>query len=465
MDSHISDKHIHDGHRSRMKAKLAEHGQSVFDTYELLEMLLYLVVPFKDTNPLAKRLLAACGSLDGVLKAPREQLLAVNGVGNRVCDLLSDVNELSEILGSELLPEGAVMSSFDEITEHLLRHYKEKTDYTVAMMTFDNNMNHIATLDVARCDYESSAVVPSLFIEPAIKQQAAVVITAHNHPFGPACPSQGDRATNTLVRSSLDAVGIVHLEHYVISGEYYCSISENKIPALYQTPAVQAYLDGKRGHESGRVEYRPEAVRYNVIDFELFAKIIGYACKNGNPEEVAHKLLTRYLTIENVLCTDISALEELSDRNVAAALKLCAYICSRRVTDLFAFGVRHTEASVADYLKALYIGEPEETVYAILFDREDRVLGCKLISRGTGSGSELLPRKLIQLAVSFGASSVAIAHNHPMGTPTPSREDVNMTANLESILLLSGLGFAYHVVVAGQAAEMVKGSNLRGTDR
>ena len=56
----VEDKQIHLGHRGRMYEKLATFGCEVFNTYELLEMLLYSVVPYKDTNPIAKRLLKVC---------------------------------------------------------------------------------------------------------------------------------------------------------------------------------------------------------------------------------------------------------------------------------------------------------------------------------------------------------------------------------------------------------------------
>ena len=60
---YIEDKDIHKGHRARMRSKLESYGPRIFDTYELLEMLLYYVIPYRDTNPIAKRLLAAFGSL------------------------------------------------------------------------------------------------------------------------------------------------------------------------------------------------------------------------------------------------------------------------------------------------------------------------------------------------------------------------------------------------------------------
>ena len=57
----IPDEKMHVGHRGRMRDKLMTHGARIFDTYELLEMLLYYTIPYKDTNPIAKRLLSEFG--------------------------------------------------------------------------------------------------------------------------------------------------------------------------------------------------------------------------------------------------------------------------------------------------------------------------------------------------------------------------------------------------------------------
>ena len=103
MENYIDDSRIHEGHRSRMRAKLLTHGQRIFDTYELLEMLLYHMIPYKDTNPLSKRLLAAFGSLEGVLSASREELAACLGIGERTADFLTAVGTLGDIIGAEIL--------------------------------------------------------------------------------------------------------------------------------------------------------------------------------------------------------------------------------------------------------------------------------------------------------------------------------------------------------------------------
>ena len=94
----ILDKDIHKGHRARMRSKLASYGPRIFDTYELLEMLLYYVIPVRDTNPVAKRLLAEFGDLDGVLSASMEELMAVDGIGAAAASYLITVGALPAIL-------------------------------------------------------------------------------------------------------------------------------------------------------------------------------------------------------------------------------------------------------------------------------------------------------------------------------------------------------------------------------
>ena len=62
---------IHKGHRQRMRDKLLTYGSKVMQSYELLEMLLFYVIPYKNTNPTAKRLILKFGSLVSNCKLQR----------------------------------------------------------------------------------------------------------------------------------------------------------------------------------------------------------------------------------------------------------------------------------------------------------------------------------------------------------------------------------------------------------
>ena len=74
-------KHEHYGHRSRIRDRVKKEGLDNFQDYQVLEYALSFVIPYKDTNPLAHRLINKFGSLAGVLEADEEQLKEMDGMG------------------------------------------------------------------------------------------------------------------------------------------------------------------------------------------------------------------------------------------------------------------------------------------------------------------------------------------------------------------------------------------------
>ena len=80
---------IHAGHRQRMRQKIFATGVSGMADHEIIEFLLFYAIPKRDVNPLAHRLLDAFGSLSRVLSASTEEILAVEGAGVRVAQVLT----------------------------------------------------------------------------------------------------------------------------------------------------------------------------------------------------------------------------------------------------------------------------------------------------------------------------------------------------------------------------------------
>ena len=62
------------GHRGRMRARLLAHGPDGLADYEVLETLLFLSIPRRDTKPVAKDLLSRFGDLLRTLSAPPPSL-------------------------------------------------------------------------------------------------------------------------------------------------------------------------------------------------------------------------------------------------------------------------------------------------------------------------------------------------------------------------------------------------------
>ena len=468
MEKFISDDRIHEGHRSRMRAKLLAHGQHIFDTYELLEMLLYTVVPYKDTNPISKRLLMAFGGLDGVFSAEKENLMQVNGIGERAAVFLNTVGRLSSVIGAEILPEKSLgFENYQSVGEHLVKYFSKSENKQVVAIFLDSAMRPIGVKKLYDLDFESGGVKARPFVDEAIRRRAAVVITAHNHPFGPFYPTPGDRETNTMVTNSLTMAGVVHAEHYIVSGEKYAGIGslKNFVPQLSQTPALSEFIE-ERDRLSG-VLLKVSSVSPEDSDWELdlfsqhhsdsldyLRQLLVYSV-GGRADDVAITLLSKYLTIENVFTASVGELTALCGEKCAFYLKILAYITARRETEKFKLGRRHSKAEIADHLKALFLGESVEKTYLVCFDGQGRTIGINLLGEGTVNSSEILPRKAIELALNSSAGAVSLAHNHPFGTTRPSSDDLNLTKHIMALFATCDIDLLDHYIVAGQLCDTV----------
>ncbi|GLS34601.1 hypothetical protein GCM10010869_01890 [Mesorhizobium tianshanense] len=69
------------GHRDRLRQRFATAGSDALPDYELLELLLFRLIPRADTKPVAKALLTRFGTLAEVLGAPVARLEEVKGIG------------------------------------------------------------------------------------------------------------------------------------------------------------------------------------------------------------------------------------------------------------------------------------------------------------------------------------------------------------------------------------------------
>ena len=466
-NSDIADSEIHSGHRGRMREKLLAHGARIFDTYELLEMLLYHSIPYKDTNPIAKRLLHRFGGLDGVFMASRSELCEVNGIGERTAVLIELVGELSTVIGAEILPpRSSDFSDYSSAGKNFVEYFSELSESRTVAAFLDNSMNLIALEELFALDFSSGGVKAKPFIDMAIKHRASVVITAHNHPFGPFYPSDGDRASGEMLSDALSRVGILHAEHYLICGSAYAGISapRNFIGRFSQTTRASEFYDSKL-RSIGEVKcdgvvmtdignaFQGSVKNYNVRDLPYFTDLLRYATKKA--EGAALDIIKRFRTIEGAITAHCSEIERLADKNTACFIKLLGYLTARRCEDKFLVGTRYNEAEIADYLKAKFLGQSSEQVYLLSFDEKGAFLKVDFVCEGTVNVADVLPRRILAFAVMGGAHSVSLAHNHPFGTPIPSSDDISLTANLCTVLTSAEIKLKSHFVVAGQLCNVI----------
>ena len=233
------DSRLHTGHRQRMREKLLGFGSEVMESHELLEMLLFYVIPYKNTNPIAKRLILEFGSLEKVFAATKEELCRVNGVGEGVAEFLKTVADF--ISEKDKTADSLIFDDYSFVGDFLVGKLSGEKSAKTALLLLDNKMRLIDFSVVCESDYSSAAVKPQAFVDAAIRMRAAVAITAHTHPYGPLFPTAGDMATNISIGSALSLAGITHLEHYVISGRKYMGISNKFSVSFVQSPELERF--------------------------------------------------------------------------------------------------------------------------------------------------------------------------------------------------------------------------------
>lgn len=107
----------------------------------------------------------------------------------------------------------------------------------------------------------------------------------------------------------------------------------------------------------------------------------------------------------------------------------------------------HDAATVAELWRELYGDLPHEQFVAFMLSTRHRIIGVHVITMGILDASLVHPREVFRAAILANASRIIIAHNHPSGDPTPSREDYRVTEQLQKAGEVLGIPLLDHVVI------------------
>jgi len=174
-------------------------------------------------------------------------------------------------------------------------------------------------------------------------------------------------------------------------------------------------------------------------------------------EEIADKLSQKYGTLYRLTEASADDIAGCCGSLLAAeVIRLSVALTARRVTDTVKAGRKYSKEKIEEYIKWRLFGFSRETVYLVLFDSKGRLISCEYVGEGVVNASSVLPRKLIDLALSKNAKSIILAHNHPDGFLKPSKTDLDTTAALHAVLKNSGIDMLSHYIVAnGECADIM----------
>lgn len=101
-------------------------------------------------------------------------------------------------------------------------------------------------------------------------------------------------------------------------------------------------------------------------------------------------------------------------------------------------------------------GLDREHFVAILLDSKHQLLGVELVAVGSLNATIVHPRELFKEAIRKSAAAMLLAHNHPSGDPTPSREDLALTRQLMEGSAILGMKILDHLIVGDGRYESLR---------
>jgi DNA repair protein RadC len=209
---------IGSGHRARLRERLFASGENGLLDHELVEYLLALAIPRRDTKALAKQLIARFGGVGPLLDAT-PQALRAEGLSEGTIGALK-IAEATALRLLETRVEGRpILSSWDALGDYLQAAMAHSAVEEVRILFLNAKNMLIANEALWRGSVDEASVHVREVIARAIALGATALIIVHNHPSGDPTPSQQDiRLTRDLVEAGRHMKITVH-DHVIVGAQ------------------------------------------------------------------------------------------------------------------------------------------------------------------------------------------------------------------------------------------------------
>ena len=208
-------------------------------------------------------------------------------------------------------------------------------------------------------------------------------------------------------------------------------------------------------HDDHRNRVRERVRRGGLDNFEehqVLELLLFYSFKRGDTNELAHKLLEHFGSFSAVLDADPAQLQKVGGCGPQSAFFLSLlgqtvryYQVNRAMQQDV---ILNTVEKCGYYLMPHFSNRRNEAVYLLCLDAKCKVLCCKEVGEGSVNFASVPIRRIVEVAMGYGASSVVLAHNHPSGLAIPSDEDVLTTRRAALALSAVEITLVDHIIVA-----------------
>lgn len=214
------------GHRARLRRRLFEGGSDALLDHELVEYLLALAIPRRDTKPLAKELLREFGGIAGVLTADGEALAKVPGMGETSAAAIKAAHAAALRLLRAEVAERPVLGSWQALLDYLRADMAHHAIERVRVLHLNTRNQLIRDELMQEGSVDQVAVYTREVLRRALQLGSAALILVHNHPSGDTSPSRADIQVTRAIIEAGRHLGITVHDHIILGTRDHVSMRE-----------------------------------------------------------------------------------------------------------------------------------------------------------------------------------------------------------------------------------------------
>ena len=224
--SQKSDANVHDGHRERMRKRFLEtESFDGFSDHEIIEMLLFYTHPRRNTNEIAHELMNRFGSIAGIIEAEYKELTKVKYITDGAATLFKIIPKFLPIYYNSK-NNGMIYDTPQKLIDLFEPYFVGLAHEEFRAAYFDNKLALIKNVALDSGDTSGSSVNIRKLVETALRENAATVAVAHNHPKTSAKPSAADINTTKDIIDVLKLMKIDFLDHVIVGEDRTISLRD-----------------------------------------------------------------------------------------------------------------------------------------------------------------------------------------------------------------------------------------------
>lgn len=190
-------------------------------------------------------------------------------------------------------------------------------------------------------------------------------------------------------------------------------------------------------------------------DSEIIELLLTFGTPRIDCKEAARAALERFKSLPAVLDAapaELQQIKGMGPKNIMA-LHFIQGVARRYLRQRIA-GKQyvHSSRAVADYLIHSMRGLEQEALTVVFLDAAHAIIDAEVVAQGTITVNTVYPRELVKKALARNAAALVIAHNHPSGSLTPSRQDEELTRTLHLICSFMHINLLDHLIIGSGEA-------------